>query len=119
MVAWLIGNRTASAVTTSEMLPCFTVSACTGTSGGTSSSLLEQAVSGSNDRRARAALRPANFEERAILLKDSGQSLEIRECQPVAGLAIIVIVAGKHQRILRIHDFESCGLAGLVAQVCE
>src|SRR6185312_8692138 len=98
-----MGNRTASVVMVCEMLPCFTAAAWTVTMGCGSACSLEQPVR----QPAAIASAPQLIVLRmAMQLKDAGKRLQISDCQPVPGFPVIIIVARRYERILRIHHFQ-------------
>src|SRR5690348_16638736 len=99
-----MGKRTASVVMVWEMVPRFTVAACTETTGCGSAFSFEQPAM----HRVAAASSPRVILLRiAMQLKDAGKRLQISDCQPVPGFPIIIVVTRCHQRILCINDFQS------------
>ena len=115
-----MGDKTESAVTTWEMLPCLTGATWTDTTGCGSACSFEQAP-----RKARLEISAIRIVRVGIFLiairklEDTGQGFEICDRKPVPRFAVIIIVAGRYKRILRIHHFQGRRLTGLVAQIRE
>src|SRR5579872_3971165 len=115
-----MGDKTESAVTTWEMLPCLTGATWTDTTGCGSACSFEHAAS--NAKLENSAIRIVRMGICLIAMRElegTGQGLQIGDREPVARFAVIIIVAGRYKRILRIHHFQGRRLTGLVAQIRE